>query len=92
MNRQTMSLGEEREKAKEKDGTGQQITKFAKKNKQSRKHSPQSRTGGQERNSEKTLTFCFGYRRTDGPTDTASSRVACPRLKKVYFDDKDAIS
>ena len=37
---------------------------------QGRIHSPyQSRTGGQRRNSEKTLTFCFCYRQTDRPTD-----------------------
>ena len=52
---------------------------------------PQSRTGGQERNSEEALTFCFCYRptdrQTDRPTDKASSRVACPRLKRKLKDE-----
>ena len=30
---------------------------------------PQSRTGGQEWDSENTLTFLYGYRLTDGRTD-----------------------
>ena len=41
---------------------------------------PQSRTGEQERNSGKTLTFCLGYGWIDRPTDTTRSRVASPRL------------
>ena len=58
---------------------------------------PQSRTGGQERFSKKYTDVLFGRGRnaeiarkskmwrtnrpTDRPTDTASSRVACPWLK-----------
>ena len=50
---------------------------------------PLLRMGGQERNGEKTLPFCFGHRLTNQPTDrptnrptdTAWSRVASPRLK-----------
>ena len=49
---------------------------------------PQSRTGGQEWDSKKTLPFCFGYeptnRPTDRPTDTLRSRVASPRLKNEW--------
>ena len=37
---------------------------------------PQSQTGGQEQNSDKSHAFCFGYRRTDGPTQQGlESRV-----------------
>ena len=54
-----------------------------------RKQRERQGMGGQERNGEKTLTFCFGHRLTNQPTDrptnrptdTAWSRVASPRLK-----------
>ena len=44
----------------------------------------QLRTGRQEWNSKKTLTFCFCYRPTNQQTNIAISRVTSPQLKIGY--------
>ena len=45
---------------------------------------PKSQMGGQERNSNKTLVFCFCYGRTDRPTDRPTRQVLLSR-KKVWL-------